>query len=253
MIELHKYDAGELGCGNGLPQEFRRQINSIPEGHVLEVTTRDPAAREDLPSLARLLGHEVISIKTDDNGSTIVAVKKHRSGPSGSVVLMQGKILNGLEVEQVKEDALEASKNPEKCAVTRKLHADWVGGTRARVYSEDKEIFVGGEGDFGAMSVALASLLACEIDVLATAATERGIEFLKLSIEGSGDFNYAKYVVGGKGPDPGFQRTEYTLKMKSKNATKAQLEALAKLCESSSPVRDTFARSVPISMKLQLD
>jgi TusA-related sulfurtransferase len=79
MATSHKYDAGDLGCGNGLPQEFRRQINSIATGDVLEVTTRDPAAREDLPSLARLLGHEVISVKTGDNGNTIVTVKRRAS------------------------------------------------------------------------------------------------------------------------------------------------------------------------------
>ncbi|HKW05756.1 MAG TPA: sulfurtransferase TusA family protein [Nitrososphaerales archaeon] len=76
MAESHKYDAGDIGCGNGLPQEFRRQVNSIPIGHILEVTTRDPAAKEDLPSLARLLGHEVISVKTIDNGLTLVTVKR---------------------------------------------------------------------------------------------------------------------------------------------------------------------------------
>ncbi|HKW05759.1 MAG TPA: OsmC family protein [Nitrososphaerales archaeon] len=161
--------------------------------------------------------------------------------------------LNGLEVEQVRKDAVEARENPENCAVSRKLHAEWVGGTRARVYSGDNEIFIGGEGDFGAMSVALASLLACEIDVLATAATDRRIEIQKLSIEGTGDFNYAKYVAGGKGPDPGYQRVEYTVKIKSRNATMEQLEDLAKLCETSSPVGDTFSRSVPTSLKLKLE
>jgi uncharacterized OsmC-like protein len=161
--------------------------------------------------------------------------------------------LNGLEVDQVRRDASEARENPEKCSVTRKLSAEWVGGTRARIYSGEKEIFIGGEGDFGAMTVALASLLACEIDVLATAATDRGIDIEKLSIEGSGDFNYAKYVAGGKGPDPGFQKVEYTLRIKSRNATRDQLGNLAKLCETSSPVGDTFTRSVPITMKLVVE
>jgi uncharacterized OsmC-like protein len=166
---------------------------------------------------------------------------------------MMTQTLNGLQVDQVRKDALEARESPEKCAVSRKLTAEWVGGTRARVFSGDKEIFVGGENDFGAMSVALASLLACEVDLLATVATERGLELENLSIEGTGDFNYAKYVSGGKGPEPGFRKIEYTLRIKSKNATKTQLQELAKLCETSSPVGDTFSRSVPISMKLQLD
>lgn len=161
--------------------------------------------------------------------------------------------LNGLEIEEVKKYALVARETPEKCAFTRRLGADWVGGTRARVYSKDKELFVGGDEDFGAMSVALASLLACEIDLLATQATARGIELEKLSIEGTGDFNAARYLGGGEGPNPGFHKIEYTLRIKSKNATKDQLEDLAKLCETSSPVADSFARSVPIAMKLVLE
>jgi len=163
------------------------------------------------------------------------------------------EILNGLEVEQVRKDASEARQNPEKCTMVRKLSAEWAGGTRARVYSEDKEIFVGGEKDFGAMTVALASLLACEIDLIATQATARGIDIERLSIDGTGDFNPARYLDGGVGPNAGYQKIEYTLRIKSKNATREQLEDLVKLCETSSPVGDTFSRSVPISMKLQLD
>ncbi|TMI24492.1 hypothetical protein E6H36_08350 [Candidatus Bathyarchaeota archaeon] len=34
-----------------LPEEFRRRIEGIPIGNILEVVTRDPSAKEDLPSL----------------------------------------------------------------------------------------------------------------------------------------------------------------------------------------------------------
>lgn len=250
MAVIHRYDAGGMGCGDGLPQEFRRQINSIPAGDDLELTTRDPSAKEDLPALSRLLGHEVISVKTGDDGSTIVVVRRKLASSESAKKEEQ---LNGIEIEEVRKVASLARQSPEKYAMQRKLTAEWVGGTRAKVYSGDKEIFIGGDGDFGAMSVSLASLLACEVDLLATHATARGIEIEKLSIEGLGDFNLAKYLDGGIGPDPGFQKVEYTVRIKSKNATREQLEDLAELCETSSPVGSTFARSVPISMKLRLD
>lgn len=76
--DVHHYDAGDLGCGGGLPQEFRRQIDAIPIGSVLEVVARDPSAKEDLPSLARLLGHRVLSVKTSSEGGTVVAVQRGR-------------------------------------------------------------------------------------------------------------------------------------------------------------------------------
>lgn len=76
--DVHHYDARDLGCGSGLPQEFRRQIGAIPIGSVLEVVTRDPSAKEDLPSLARLLGHQVLSVKTSDGGNAVVTVRRGR-------------------------------------------------------------------------------------------------------------------------------------------------------------------------------
>jgi TusA-related sulfurtransferase len=76
--EIHHYDAGELGCGSGLPQAFRQEIATVPVGAVLEVRTRDPSAKEDLPSLARLLGHRVLRIEASPEGTTILAVQRCR-------------------------------------------------------------------------------------------------------------------------------------------------------------------------------
>ncbi len=75
---VHHFDAGELGCGSGLPQEFRREISALPIGAILETSARDPAAKEDLPALARLLGHEVLSVTTSPEGGTVVTVKRGR-------------------------------------------------------------------------------------------------------------------------------------------------------------------------------
>lgn len=75
---VHQYDAGDLGCADGLAGEFRRQIQHIPVGHVLVVSTRDPAAKEDLPSLARLMGHVVRSIEAPGDGRLLVTVERGR-------------------------------------------------------------------------------------------------------------------------------------------------------------------------------
>lgn len=75
---VHRFDAGDLGCGSGLPQEFRDQINAIPVGSILEIVARDPAAKEDLPSLARLLGHRVISADLSQDGRVVLTVQRGR-------------------------------------------------------------------------------------------------------------------------------------------------------------------------------
>jgi TusA-related sulfurtransferase len=50
----------------------------IPVGHVLEVVTGDASAREDLPSMARLLGHQVQSIETGADGKVRIRVERAR-------------------------------------------------------------------------------------------------------------------------------------------------------------------------------
>lgn len=76
--DVHHFDAGDLGCSSGLPEEFRRQIDAIPVGSLLEISTRDPSAKEDLPSLTRLLGHQIISVKDSPSGSTVLVVQRGR-------------------------------------------------------------------------------------------------------------------------------------------------------------------------------
>jgi TusA-related sulfurtransferase len=75
---VHHYDAGDLGCADGLAGQFRQQVQRIPIGHVLVVRTSDPAAKEDLPSLARLMGHGVASIEASGDGRLLISVERRR-------------------------------------------------------------------------------------------------------------------------------------------------------------------------------
>jgi TusA-related sulfurtransferase len=75
---VHRFDAGNLGCADGLAGEFRRHMQQIPVGHVLVVSTRDPAAKEDLPPLARMMGHIVRSIEAPGDGRLLVSVERGR-------------------------------------------------------------------------------------------------------------------------------------------------------------------------------
>ncbi len=74
----HRFDAGTMGCTDGLSGEFRRQILGIQVGETLEVVARDPSARSDLPSLARMMGHHVQAVETQDDGSLLITVERGR-------------------------------------------------------------------------------------------------------------------------------------------------------------------------------
>ncbi len=75
---VHRFDAGDLSCADGLAQEFRRQITAIPVGAVLEVVTGDPAAREDLPPLARMMGNTVHGAGPLDDGRMLITVERNK-------------------------------------------------------------------------------------------------------------------------------------------------------------------------------
>ena len=72
------YDAGSMGCGEGLPMEFRRRVHSVEVGEVIEIVLRDPSAKDDLPSLARMMGHRIRSMRDRDDGALVVLVERAR-------------------------------------------------------------------------------------------------------------------------------------------------------------------------------
>jgi TusA-related sulfurtransferase len=73
-----RFDAGDLGCADGLADEFRRRIRAIPVGSILEVLTSDPAAKEDLPPLARMMGNTVHGVDRLDDGRVLVTVERNK-------------------------------------------------------------------------------------------------------------------------------------------------------------------------------
>jgi TusA-related sulfurtransferase len=75
---VHIFDAGDLSCGTGLAQEFRRRILAIPLGDILEVETVDPSAKQDLPPLARMMGHTVRSTESLGDGRLLITVERGR-------------------------------------------------------------------------------------------------------------------------------------------------------------------------------
>ena len=72
----HTFDAGTMGCADGLSGEFGRRIKSIAVGDVLTVVARDPAAKEDLPPLARMMGQQVLSVDPNEDGSLSITVER---------------------------------------------------------------------------------------------------------------------------------------------------------------------------------
>jgi TusA-related sulfurtransferase len=72
------YDAGETGCGEGLHMEFRRRLQTLEVGELIEVLLRDPSAKEDLPPLVRMMGQRIRAAEELDDGSLKLVVERAR-------------------------------------------------------------------------------------------------------------------------------------------------------------------------------
>ena len=77
-MSAHEFDAGTLGCGDGLAAAFRDHIGQVNVGDLLRVRTTDPSAKEDLPSLARLMGHAIREVESQSDGSLTITVERRR-------------------------------------------------------------------------------------------------------------------------------------------------------------------------------
>jgi TusA-related sulfurtransferase len=56
--------------------EFRRTMQNIEVGDVIEFWMRDPSAKEDLPPLARMMGHRVLAEEERGDGVLSVIVER---------------------------------------------------------------------------------------------------------------------------------------------------------------------------------
>ena len=72
-----KFDGGWMSC-DVLPMAFRRQMQSVAVGDVVICTVFDPSAKEDLPSLARMLGHKILQSEETEDGALVVSVERGR-------------------------------------------------------------------------------------------------------------------------------------------------------------------------------
>lgn len=71
-------DVGDMSCGEGLPMEFRRNMQALEVGSTVEFVVRDPSAKEDLVPLARMMGHRIVSEEELADGALSVVVERAR-------------------------------------------------------------------------------------------------------------------------------------------------------------------------------
>jgi len=127
--------------------------------------------------------------------------------------------------------------------------AHWDGKSASRIEFEDKVAHIGGRDELNPMQFALAALAACDVDLVAMHATMMGIEVRDLRVEASGHFNVQSFMGVENTPGSGYDEIAYRVILDAPDATSEQLAYLAERCELSSPVGDTLARSVKMTLE----
>ena len=119
----------------------------------------------------------------------------------------------------------------------------------SRIQFEDKEAHIGGRGELNPMQFVLAALAACDVDLVAMHATMIGLEVNSLRVEASGHFNVQSYIGLEDKPGSGYDQISYKVILDAPDATEEQIAYLVERCEQSSPVGDTLARNVSMTLE----
>jgi len=153
--------------------------------------------------------------------------------------------INGVNVSELLEFKAACGKDSAKADRDPVLVAHWVGGSRSRVEFRDKIVHLGGDEDFNPMQMFLATLAACDVDLVAMHASFLGLKIGSLSVEATGHFNVRSYLGLEGAPGSGYDKISYTVRLSAPSATPEQIAHLRERCERSSPVGDSLTRAIP--------
>jgi uncharacterized OsmC-like protein len=156
--------------------------------------------------------------------------------------------INGVNVAEMLEYKNHCKQDPTKADHNPVLVAHWVGGSRSRVEFKDKVVHLGGDDDLDSMQMLLATLAACDVDLVAMHASFLGLKIESLSVEATGHFNVRSYL-GLEAPGSGYDGISYTVRLSAPGATPDQIAHLRERCERSSPVGDSLARAIPLKLE----
>lgn len=182
-------------------------------------------------------------------------------------------IRNGINVDQLVATIGAIQENPAVATMTFKATTRWKEGTHSvaeigpfihagstdrsrregefKLQGDEPPVLLGRNLGPNAVELCLAALGFCYAVGYVANAAAKGYEIGELSYEVEGDIDLHAFLGLSKGR-PGFTEIRVRSRVKSPNATQAQLEELCQYVQDTSPVRDILANPVPVHTSLEV-
>jgi uncharacterized OsmC-like protein len=162
-------------------------------------------------------------------------------------------VINGVDIDKMKQTKQDIIRDSSLAERQPSVTAQWQGGSLAAIVAGDMTAQIGGDSNPTAMHMLLASLAACEVDLIAAHAALAGIKLDALAVEATGHFNRSAYYGIEDAPGSGYDRIDYVIRIKAPGITKQQINQLKEVCERFSPVGDSLSKAIPLKLDVKSD
>lgn len=231
------FDGGDLDCGSGLVLLIREHMLNVPESGILEMRSREPTVRDDLPPWCRMVGHDYLGEAAGEN-CVRYFVRKGEGAALEETALMEDK-------KRAKEYSWRA-------------RARASGHLKTTVYCRNFSLEVGQTASFeendrhpSAVEYLLASLAGDLTTGFAMACSREGLEVDDLEMTISGNLHNVLAHLGLEDGDPSFEEIELKCFVSSFD-DESKIRAAWETTVSRSPVASTLKKAVPLTLKLAI-
>jgi hypothetical protein len=230
-------DGGDLDCGSGLVLLLRDRMLEVPLGEVLELRSREPTVRGDLPPWCEMVGHDYLGELPGEDGARYF-IRRGEKAAGDSTAL-----------ELDKERAREFEWR------TRARHR---GGLRSTVYCRNFQFDVGQPASFeerdehpSAVEYVLGALGGSLAVGFATECGKAGLEVDDIELTVRGALSNVLAHLGLEQGDPSFSRIEVKCFASTFDDETAVRRAWT-LAVERSPILATLGKSCELSLKLSI-
>lgn len=232
-------EAGDLDCGSGLVLLIREAMAGVPEAAVLEMTSREPTVRDELPPWCGMVGHDYLGELPGD-GCTRYFIRRGTGERAAE------------ESRQLETDKAEAKTYEWR---TRVRHS---GHLQATVYCRNFSFQVGQAASFeerdanpSAVELVLGALGGSLAVAFATECARRKLEVDDVELTVRGTLRNILAHLGLEGGDPSFEAIHIRC-FASTFDDRTEVDAAWRDTIDRSPIFATLAKAAEIHHKLAI-